>query len=117
MAVKEWDDQIVFLRRVVKGSADKSYGIHVARLAGIPATVLERAEEVLGNLEAQEYDFSGRPKLARGKVPESAGQDQLHLFAPSEEVVSSVIREVDLERLSPLAALNLLHSLKSRLDP
>jgi len=116
MAVKEWEDQIVFLRRVVKGSADKSYGIHVARLAGIPSSVLERAEEVLRNLEAQEYDFSGRPKLAKGNAPASAAQDQLHLFAPPEEVVSAVIREVDLERLSPLAALNLLQSLKSRLE-
>ena len=70
MAVKEWDDQIVFLRRVVKGSADKSYGLHVARLAGIPESVVMRAEEVLSNLEAQEYDFSGRPKLARGSTPE-----------------------------------------------
>jgi DNA mismatch repair protein MutS len=115
MAVKEWEDQIVFLRRVVKGSADKSYGLHVARLAGIPTTVIERAEEVLHNLEEQEYDFSGRPKLARGSIPESAAQDQLNLFAPTEEIVSEIIREVDLERLSPLAALNLLHSLKSRL--
>ncbi|HUF78655.1 MAG TPA: DNA mismatch repair protein MutS, partial [Thermoanaerobaculia bacterium] len=55
MAVKEWQDRIVFLRRVVPGSADKSYGIQVARLAGLPPRVLERAEEVLGNLEAQEY--------------------------------------------------------------
>jgi len=115
LAVKEWEDQIVFLRRVIKGSADKSYGLHVARLAGIPASVIERAEEVLRNLEAQEYDFSGRPKLARGNAPESAAQDQMHLFAPPEEIVSAVIRDVDLERLSPLAALNLLHSLKSRL--
>ena len=115
LAVKEWEDQIVFLRRVVKGSADKSYGLHVARLAGIPSSVIERAEEVLRNLEAQEYDFSGRPKLARGNAPESAAQDQMHLFAPPEEMVGAVIREVDLERLSPLAALNLLHSLKSRL--
>jgi DNA mismatch repair protein MutS len=115
LAVKEWEDQIVFLRRVVKGSADKSYGLHVARLAGIPAAVIERAEEVLRNLEAQEYDFSGRPKLARGNAPQSAAPDQMHLFAPPEEVVSAVIREVDLERLSPLAALNLLQSLKSRL--
>jgi DNA mismatch repair protein MutS len=115
LAVKEWEDQIVFLRRVVKGSADKSYGLHVARLAGIPAAVIQRAEEVLRNLEAQEYDFSGRPKLARGNAPQSAAPDQMHLFAPPEEVVSAVIREVDLERLSPLAALNLLQSLKSRL--
>ncbi|MDH3403597.1 MAG: DNA mismatch repair protein MutS [Acidobacteriota bacterium] len=116
MAVKEWDDRIVFLRRVVKGSADKSYGLHVAQLAGIPASVVKRAEEVLRNLEAQEYDFSGRPRLARGTTPESAAPDQLHLFSPPEDVIVDVLREIDLERLSPLAALNLLHSLKKRLE-
>jgi DNA mismatch repair protein MutS len=116
LAVKEWKDRIVFLRRVVPGSADKSYGLQVARLAGIPPPVVERAAEILANLEAQEYDLSGRPRLARGPGAPEAGQDQMHLFAPVEEVVAAVLREVDLERLSPLAALNLLHSLKSRLD-
>jgi DNA mismatch repair protein MutS len=115
LAVKEWEDQIVFLRRVVPGSADKSYGLHVARLAGIPRPVIERAQEILANLESQEYDLHGKPRLARGGGPDAGEQDQLHLFAPPEEVVASILREVDLERLSPLAALNLLHSLKSRL--
>ncbi len=115
MAVKEWEERIVFLRRVVPGAADKSYGLHVARLAGIPATVVRRAQEVLANLEAQEYDVAGRPRLARGGALAASGADQLQLFAPPEEVVASVLREVDLERLSPLAALNLLHSLKTRL--
>ncbi len=116
VAVREWEDRIVFLRRVVPGSSDKSYGLHVARLAGIPPRVIERAAEILANLEAQEYDMSGRPRLARGQGPAPAGPDQLRLFAPSEEVVASVLREVDVEKLSPLAALNLLHSLKARLE-
>jgi len=115
LAVKEWEEQIVFLRRVVPGSADKSYGLHVARLAGIPRPVVERAQEILANLESQEYDLHGKPRLARGGGPDPGEQDQLHLFAPPEEVVASILREVDLERLAPLAALNLLQSLKSRL--
>ncbi|HEX7185132.1 MAG TPA: DNA mismatch repair protein MutS [Thermoanaerobaculia bacterium] len=116
MAVKEWDDRIVFLRRIVAGSADKSYGIHVARLAGLPAQVIERAGEILANLEAHEYDFTGKPRLARGSnAPQSEQPAQLALFVPPEQVVASVLREVDIDRLSPLAALNLLHSLKSRL--
>ncbi|MEZ5331485.1 MAG: DNA mismatch repair protein MutS [Thermoanaerobaculia bacterium] len=115
LAVKEWEDQIVFLRRVVPGSADKSYGVHVARLAGIPRPVVERAQEILANLESQEYDLHGKPRLARGGGPASEEQDQLRLFAPPEDVVASILREVDLDRLSPLAALNLLQSLKSRL--
>jgi DNA mismatch repair protein MutS len=117
LAVKEWDDRIVFLRRVVAGSADKSYGIHVARLAGLPPEVLERASEVLSNLERHEYDLRGRPRLAQGDSgPPVEGPDQLALFTPPEELVASVLRDLDLERLTPLAALNLLHSLRSRLD-
>jgi DNA mismatch repair protein MutS len=116
MAVKEWEDRIVFLRRVIPGSADKSYGLHVARLAGIPPGVVERATEILANLEAGEYDLSGRPRRARGSAPGPPGPDQLNLFAPAEAVVASVLRDVDLSRLSPLAGLNLLHSLKARLE-
>ncbi|HKI02721.1 MAG TPA: DNA mismatch repair protein MutS [Thermoanaerobaculia bacterium] len=116
MAVKEWDERIVFLRRVVPGSADKSYGLHVARLAGLPPTVIERAGEILANLEAQEYDPNGKPRLARGNAaPETGGPAQLTLFAPPEQVVASLLRDVDVDQLTPLAALNLLHSLKSRL--
>ncbi len=116
LAVKEWQDQIVFLRRVVPGSADKSYGLHVARLAGIPGPVIARAQEVLANLEAQEYDLAGQPRLARGeRAPRVEGGGQLSLFTPPEEVVAEVLRDLDLDRLSPLAALNLLYSLKDRL--
>ena len=116
MAVREWQDKIVFLRRVKPGSSDKSYGLHVARLAGIPSSVIERASQVLQNLEAYEYDLSGKPRLAKGVEAGEGQADQMMLFAPAEEVVASVLREIDLERLSPLAALNLLHSLKNRVD-
>jgi DNA mismatch repair protein MutS len=116
MAVKEWEERIVFLRRVVPGSADKSYGLHVARLAGLPAAVIDRAGEVLANLEAHEYDPSGKPRLARGtNAPETGEPSQLTLFAPPEQVVASLLRDAEIDRLTPLAALNLLHSLKSRL--
>jgi DNA mismatch repair protein MutS len=115
MAVREWDERIVFLRRVVPGSADKSYGLHVARLAGLPAAVIARAGEVLANLEAQEYDMTGTPRPARGHPPAAPDQAQLALFAPPEQVVAALLREADLDQLAPLAALNLLHTLKSRL--
>ncbi|MDX1645336.1 MAG: DNA mismatch repair protein MutS, partial [Thermoanaerobaculia bacterium] len=117
MLVREWEDRIVFLRRVVAGQADESYGIHVARLAGLPDEVLERAREILENLERQEYDLKGEPRLARRSDGGSGqqGPDQLNLFAPPEEIVAAVLREIDLERLSPVAALNLLVSLKARL--
>ena len=115
MAVKEWEDRILFLRRVVPGSADKSYGLHVARLAGIPAEVVQRAEQVLRNLEAKEYDPQGRPRLAEGGEFENERPAQMPLFTPAEELVAQLLREVDLDRLTPLAALNLLASLQDRL--
>ncbi len=115
MTVKEWEDRIVFLRRVAPGSADKSYGIHVAKLAGLPEAVVTRAQQVLRNLEAKEFDPEGRPRLAHGEMPADRKAAQLPLFTPSEEIVAGILRELDLERLTPLAALNLLASLKDRL--
>jgi DNA mismatch repair protein MutS len=115
MAVKEWEDRIVFLRRVLPGSADKSYGIHVAKLAGLPESVLGRASQVLANLEAKEFDPEGRPRLAHGDLPAVTLAPQMPLFTPPAEIVADLLRELDVERLSPLAALNLLASLKDRL--
>jgi DNA mismatch repair protein MutS len=115
MAVREWEDRIVFLRRVIPGSADKSYGLHVARLAGLPEEVVARAERVLARLEAQEFDPSGRPRLAAGERYERERAAQLALFRPPEEIVATLLRELDVDRLTPLAALNLIASLKARL--
>jgi DNA mismatch repair protein MutS len=115
MAVKEWEERIVFLRRVVPGSADKSYGLHVARLAGLPAGVIDRAGEILANLEAEEYDPNGKPRIARGNAPETGAPAQLTLFVPPEQVVATLLRELDVNQLTPMAALNLVNSLKSRL--
>lgn len=64
VAVREWNDQIIFLRKIIRGGADKSYGIQVARLAGLPPEVIARAKEVLGNLELAELNADGKPKLA-----------------------------------------------------
>lgn len=116
LSVKEWGDRIIFLRRVVPGSADKSYGIQVARLAGLPEEVTVRAGQILANLESQEYDFAGRPRLARGEgAPPSPPVSQMTLFTPPEQVVAGILRDLELEELTPLAALNLLASLKQRL--
>jgi DNA mismatch repair protein MutS len=122
MAVKEWEDRIVFLRRVVAGSADKSYGLHVARLAGLPESVVARAGEVLANLEAGEYDLTGRPRLAKARAGEAAGEAagklpaQLQLFAGADEAVARALRSADLDRMTPLEALNLLHELRRKLE-
>ena len=68
VAVREWNDQIVFLRKIQPGAADKSYGIQVARLAGLPKSVVERAKEILSNLEASELNTQGKPRLAEAKA-------------------------------------------------
>lgn len=114
MAVKEVGGRVVFLKKVVAGAADRSYGIHVAELAGLPSSVTARAREVLSNLEKQELDVQGAPVLAR-RAGESAGEGQLLLFSASEELVLEKLREADLDRLTPIAALGLLAALQDRL--
>jgi DNA mismatch repair protein MutS len=68
VAVREWHDQVIFLRKIVAGGTDKSYGIQVARLAGLPRDVIDRAKEILRNLEEHELDASGKPHLAAHRV-------------------------------------------------
>jgi len=114
MAVKEIGGRVVFLRKVVPGAADRSYGIHVAELAGLPAVLTARAREILSNLEKQELDVKGAPVLAR-QSGESAGGGQFLLFTAQEELALEKLREVDIDQLTPLAALSLLASLQDRL--
>ncbi len=107
VAVREWQEEVVFLHKIVPGAADKSYGIHVARLAGVPREVVERAKEILWQLEAQHVDGRGRPRLA---PPERrAGRLQLTLFDPPEHPLIDQLAQLDLASLTPLAALQLLH--------
>ncbi len=74
VAVREWNDQIIFLRKIIKGGADKSYGIQVARLAGLPAKVIARAKEILSNLEHHELNAEGKPTLAETPAPPKHGK-------------------------------------------
>jgi DNA mismatch repair protein MutS len=115
MSVKEWNGEVVFLRKVIDGVADRSYGVAVARLAGIPEPVLARAREVLGNLERQQLDVGGRPKLAEHAGEPPPKDLQLGLFADHGELVLDTLGKADLESMTPLAALNLLASLQHRL--
>jgi DNA mismatch repair protein MutS len=114
MAVEEIGGRVVFLRKVIPGAADRSYGIHVAELAGLPEAVTLRAREILSNLEKQELDVKGAPVLARSGG-ESAGSGQMLLFSAQEELALEKLREVDPDRMTPIAALALLASLKERL--
>jgi DNA mismatch repair protein MutS len=77
--VRERGERIVFLRRIVPGAADKSYGIQVARLAGLPDPVIERAKEILANLEEGEFAETGQPKLARRRPRRGHGGDERQL--------------------------------------
>src|SRR5580698_8447505 len=113
VSVKETAGGIVFLRKVEPGAADRSYGIEVAKLAGLPNEVIERAREVLAEHESAEQ-----------RVTEQLASDNLHprppaqltIFTPLSQPVLEKLREVDLNRLTPLEALNLLAELKKQVD-
>ena len=115
VAAREFRDDIVFLHKIVAGRSDRSYGIQVARLAGLPAAVVRRAAEILKSLEQDELQRGGRPSLSGASA---AGQRQLTLFqAPAEtHPVVSKLRDLDVDRLTPIDALNLLASLKREAD-
>jgi len=115
MAVKEWKGTILFLHRVTSGPADRSYGIHVARLAGVPALVCERAEEILERLERHELNLLEEPANDRDTV-ETPLARQLTLFRPASEEILERLRRIDMETTTPLQALNCLAELKELAD-
>jgi DNA mismatch repair protein MutS len=108
VAVREWQDDVVFLHKIIEGAADKSYGIHVARLAGVPREVLERAKQILSRLEQDHLDEGGKSKLAKKRNSRTVGDLQLTLFAPAEHPLLDKLRQLDVNGLTPLAALTLL---------
>lgn len=117
IAVKEWGDEIIFLRKIVEGGTDKSYGIHVARLAGIPREVIQRARIILNNLEAATLDVNGKPKFAPLKTAQDNKQPaQLKLFLSKQDMVIEEIKKLETSRMSPLEALNKLDELKQKLE-
>lgn len=113
IAVKEWGEEIIFLRKIDEGPADKSYGIQVARLAGLPEKVLERAKEILSNLEKTELDEAGLPRFA-GTPPE--GISQLDLFGGAFHPVITELKNLDPGNLKPDEALKILKKLKQKAE-
>ncbi|NLP01735.1 MAG: DNA mismatch repair protein MutS [Fibrobacter sp.] len=119
--VKEWNDQIIFLRKIDTGSCDHSYGIQVARLAGIPRKVIIRAREILANLENMELTPDHKPVLAR-HYEEKSRKDQLELFSGVQmNAIDSAyselihqIQNIDIDTLTPINALNLLCEFKKK---
>ena len=121
--VREWGDEIIFLRRLAFGAANRSYGIQVARLAGLPETVTERARAILENLERGELDERGRPRIAGLGAVDEQSDDQPGLFQlampscnPSERAVLDLLRRADPDRTTPLEALELLSQVFSMLS-
>jgi DNA mismatch repair protein MutS len=113
IAVKEKGDQVVFLRQIVPGGTDRSYGIQVARLAGLPPEVLERAKQVLWSLQERNHvggaDFPPAPR-PRSTPP----ADQLALFGGAPDPVVEELRSMDVDRMTPLEALSRLAELQRR---
>ncbi|WP_233261296.1 DNA mismatch repair protein MutS [Vitiosangium sp. GDMCC 1.1324] len=125
IAVREQGGKVLFLRKLVAGGANRSYGIEVARLAGLPPEVVTRARDILQNLESGEFDDSGRPRLVARKTSRAPSPGQLGLFGgvaepgpklePSHQKVLESLRAMKLDETTPLDALNLLAKLQREL--
>ncbi len=115
VVVREWNGEIIFLRRIVEGGTNRSYGIQVAQLAGLPRKVIDRAKEILSNLEKGELDAVGMPKIAVTKAtvskPHAPSQLSL-LFQP--DPLRSELEKLKVDQLTPLEALNILDRLKKK---
>jgi DNA mismatch repair protein MutS len=117
--VREWNDKIIFLRKITEGGSDKSYGIQVARLAGLPDEVLSRAKEVLSNLEKKEFNEVGIPTLGQKQESpdnEEKQPDQLQLFREKQnDLLLQELEKIDINSTSPIKALNMLNELKKKI--
>jgi len=114
VSVREWGEQVVFLHRIVPGGSDRSYGLHVARLAGVPGGVIDRARVILEILQGKAERREALPGLGGGD--EAAAPRQLSLFDPEGDPVIQALREADVNRMTPLEALELLARLKDQLE-
>lgn len=111
VSVKEWDDNVVFLHRIVPGGADRSYGIHVARLAGVPNGVNLRAKEILAQLEAAHIGGAA-PVAVPPPKKKSSGNIQMTLFEWKENAVVEQLKQLKIENMTPLEAMQTLVDLQ-----
>jgi len=113
VAVKEWGDKVIFIRKIVPGGCDHSYGIQVAQLAGLPPKVINRAKEVLSNLEADELTPNDIPRLAR-RYDDKKKEDlvQLDFFSQQEQQIRKEIEKLDINTMTPIEAITKLNELK-----
>ncbi len=118
VAIKEWQNEILFFHKLIPGGTNRSYGIQVAKLAGLPHEVIERAREILLQLEKGETTFLAQSTVARKRTRSPRDKEpgvQLSLFRPTSEWLRDRILSLDVDRLTPLAALQMLHALKEQL--
>ena len=116
VAVEEWQGQVVFLHKIIAGAADKSYGIHVAQLAGVPREVNERAEEILKQLEAQHEVQSNPQSAIRSPQSRNGHHLQMTLFETMDHPLLETIRAMDLNNTTPLDALRLVQEWQEQLE-
>ena len=109
MAVQERDGDVVFLRKIIPGGADRSYGIHVAKLAGLPPTVIARAQQVLAQLEQPDAAIEGTPVSLERETPQTS--------LPKPHPIIEEMKQIDLFSMTPLDALNRLADIQRRIGP
>jgi DNA mismatch repair protein MutS len=114
IAVKEWNDEIIFLRKLVEGGTNRSYGIQVARLAGIPSPVIQRAKKILYDIENDEYGLRGSFALPEDIKASEKKHVQLHLFSRPDHFIIEKLQELDISKMTPLDALNYLSELQEK---
>jgi len=113
VAVREWMDEVVFLHKILPGGTDKSYGIHVAKLAGVPKSILERSKEILEELESTFQKEATGEHLSRHKTKEP---DKDSLFVQKHKSVLEKLASTDVNNLTPIEAINLLNEIREEID-
>jgi DNA mismatch repair protein MutS len=114
IAVKEWNDEIIFLRKLVEGGTNRSYGIQVARLAGVPNTVIQRAKKILYDIENDEHGLKSLHAIRDGADLSKKGHVQLNLFSKMDHFILEKLQKLDLSKMTPLDALNYLNELQEK---
>ena len=112
--VREYGDKVIFLHKVVPGSADHSYGIQVAQMAGLPEEVTDRAKSILKNLEESELNVYSSGKKVRGRIPPP--EIQMTLFEMKDDRLREEVRKLDVDKMTPLEALQKLAEIKKKLE-
>jgi DNA mismatch repair protein MutS len=117
VAVREWADEVIFLHKIVEGGTDRSYGVHVARLAGIPRAVIDRAQELLPKLQAHLAEGLDMPRLAKSALRSTSQKDLVAAGAanPAAAKILAAIQAADLENMTPMQAMELLRKMREQI--